>query len=115
MGALDERQADVRGDFRRRREERLKERHRYRSLRLASGIDFASNDYLGLSRHPALRQSIVAALERGPAGAGGSRLLRGHHAGEAVGADPHAVHPRESFTVVETCVELEYAAAAQAV
>jgi hypothetical protein len=42
-------------------------------------------------------------------------VLRGHHAGEAAGADPHAAHPRESFTVVETCVEPEYAAEAQTV
>jgi hypothetical protein len=42
-------------------------------------------------------------------------VLRRHHAGETAGMDPHAVHPRESFTVVETCVEPEYAAAAQVV
>lgn len=41
-------------------------------------------------------------------------VLRGHHAGEAAG-DPHAVHPQESFTVAEACVEPEYAAGAKAV
>jgi hypothetical protein len=27
-------------------------------------------------------------------------VLRGHHADEVAGMEPHAVHPRESFTVV---------------
>jgi len=64
--------------------ERLKRLHRLRSLTLPAGIDFTSNDYLGLSRHPALREAITNALdEDGIAGAGGSRLLRGHHRGHA--------------------------------
>jgi 8-amino-7-oxononanoate synthase len=51
---------------------------------LPGGLDFASNDYLGLGRHPAVRDAIAAALEAdGVAGAGGSRLLRGHHARHA--------------------------------
>jgi 8-amino-7-oxononanoate synthase len=60
---------------------RLEEINRRRALTLPRGIDFSSNDYLGLSRHPALREAIIAALnETGMVGAGGSRLLRGHHA-----------------------------------
>jgi 8-amino-7-oxononanoate synthase len=60
--------------------ERLKTGFRHRSLSLPSGIDFTSNDYLGLSRHPALRQAVLDALDAGaPAGSAGSRLLRGHH------------------------------------
>jgi 8-amino-7-oxononanoate synthase len=60
--------------------ERLQRSHRHRSLTLAHGIDFTSNDYLGLARHPALREALIEALERdGLVGAGGSRLLRGHH------------------------------------
>jgi 8-amino-7-oxononanoate synthase len=59
---------------------RLKQSHRHRALALPRGIDFSSNDYLGLSRHPALREAVIVALEEsGLAGAGGSRLLRGHH------------------------------------
>jgi 8-amino-7-oxononanoate synthase len=59
---------------------RLAENNRRRSLSLPRGLDFSSNDYLGLSRHPDLRQAIVASLnETGIVGAGGSRLLRGHH------------------------------------
>ncbi|HXJ01662.1 MAG TPA: aminotransferase class I/II-fold pyridoxal phosphate-dependent enzyme, partial [Micropepsaceae bacterium] len=51
-----------------------------RRLSLPGGVDFTSNDYLGLARHPALREAAMAALEAdGFVGAGGSRLLRGHH------------------------------------
>ena len=60
--------------------ERLKAAHGYRTLRPASGIDFTSNDYLGFAAHPALREATKKALdEYGIVGAGGSRLLRGHH------------------------------------
>lgn len=60
--------------------ERFKQSHRHRALALPKGIDFTSNDYLGLATHPALREALIAALERdGMVGAGGSRLLRGHH------------------------------------
>jgi 8-amino-7-oxononanoate synthase len=58
----------------------LADRGRLRSLRGRSGIDFASNDYLGLADSAELRQAAVDALGRGvPVGAGGSRLLRGNH------------------------------------
>ncbi len=53
---------------------------RYRSLRPPGGIDFSSNDYLGLAGTRRLASAINLALERGvPVGAGGSRLLRGNH------------------------------------
>jgi 8-amino-7-oxononanoate synthase len=53
---------------------------RLRSLRGRSGIDFTSNDYLGLAESAELRQAAVDALARGvPVGSGGSRLLRGNH------------------------------------
>ena len=59
--------------------DRLKAMGRYRSLKLPAGIDLSSNDYLGLSSHPALRQAAIEALEAGiEIGASGSRLLRGH-------------------------------------
>jgi 8-amino-7-oxononanoate synthase len=52
---------------------------RYRSLRAHNGVDFASNDYLGLASSPRLRAAMVEALARGvPVGSGGSRLLRGN-------------------------------------
>jgi 8-amino-7-oxononanoate synthase len=60
--------------------ERLQQSHRHRAMTLPHGIDFTSNDYLLLSRHPALREALITALDRdGIVGAGGSRLLRGHH------------------------------------
>jgi 8-amino-7-oxononanoate synthase len=53
-----------------------------RSLRPAAGLDFSSNDYLGLARDPELRAGLLArlaALPPGePLGAPASRLLRGH-------------------------------------
>jgi 8-amino-7-oxononanoate synthase len=55
------------------------------------GIDFTSNDYLGLASSARLREAVSAAIDRGtPVGAGGSRLLRGnapeHEALEAAGS-----------------------------
>ena len=55
-------------------------RGRLRSLEVRRGVDFTSNDYLGLAESPELRAAAISALERGvPVGAGGSRLLRGNH------------------------------------
>jgi len=51
-----------------------------RRLRLPRGIDFVSNDYLGLADDPRLREAMREALRTTPVGSGGSRLLRGHHA-----------------------------------
>ena len=60
--------------------EALDRRGRLRALSGRSGIDFTSNDYLGLADAPELKQAITDALARGvPVGAGGSRLLRGNH------------------------------------
>lgn len=59
----------------------LEARHRRRALIPARGVDFASNDYLGLAGSPVLERAARAALDAGvPVGAGGSRLLRGNHA-----------------------------------
>ncbi|MDI4663477.1 8-amino-7-oxononanoate synthase [Xanthobacter autotrophicus] len=59
----------------------LARRGRLRTLAPACGVDFASNDYLGLAQSEELRQAACAALARGvPLGASGSRLLRGNHA-----------------------------------
>lgn len=59
----------------------LARRGRLRSLRERSGIDFTSNDYLGLAESSELRQAAADAIARGvPIGSGGSRLLRGNHA-----------------------------------
>ncbi|CAN7736879.1 8-amino-7-oxononanoate synthase [Phyllobacterium sp. LjRoot231] len=53
---------------------------RRRALVPQGGIDFTSNDYLGLANSPRIQSAIATALERGVAvGSGGSRLLRGNH------------------------------------
>lgn len=58
----------------------LASRGRLRSLRGRAGIDFTSNDYLGLAESDELRRAASDAIARGvPVGAGGSRLLRGNH------------------------------------
>jgi 8-amino-7-oxononanoate synthase len=61
--------------------QRLDATARLRTLAPRTGIDFASNDYLGLATAPRLRDAVAAALARGvPIGSGGSRLLRGNDA-----------------------------------
>ncbi|WP_108859678.1 8-amino-7-oxononanoate synthase [Ruegeria sp. Alg231-54] len=60
--------------------ELLDTRHRRRVLAPPRGLDFASNDYLGLAQSSFLRDAAQAALAQGvPLGSGGSRLLRGNH------------------------------------
>ena len=58
----------------------LQDKDRLRTLRERAGVDFTSNDYLGLAESVELRQAAADAVARGvPVGAGGSRLLRGNH------------------------------------
>jgi 8-amino-7-oxononanoate synthase len=60
--------------------EALERRGRLRALSGRGGLDFTSNDYLGLADSAELKDAITQALARGvPVGAGGSRLLRGNH------------------------------------
>jgi 8-amino-7-oxononanoate synthase len=60
--------------------EALARRGRRRSLAAFSGIDFSSNDYLGLANSRELKEAARSALARDvPVGSGGSRLLRGNH------------------------------------
>jgi len=57
----------------------LETRGRARRLQPRAGIDFSSNDYLGLSRDPVIAGAVTEAVGRGvPVGSGGSRLLRGN-------------------------------------
>jgi 8-amino-7-oxononanoate synthase len=66
-------------DQHRARLEALTVRDRLRRLIPRTGIDFSSNDYLGLATSRVLRIAVQDAIERGVAvGAGGSRLLRGN-------------------------------------
>ncbi|SDP55785.1 8-amino-7-oxononanoate synthase [Filomicrobium insigne] len=61
--------------------EALARRNRLRQLSPRAGLDFASNDYLGLASAPELREAAMVALEQGASiGSGGSRLLRGNDA-----------------------------------
>jgi 8-amino-7-oxononanoate synthase len=60
---------------------RLERQSRRRGLIPRAGVDFSSNDYLGLAGSPELAQAARDALARGvPVGSGGSRLLRGNQA-----------------------------------
>lgn len=59
--------------------EALRDAGLLRQMRLPQGIDLVSNDYLGLAEHPYIKERMRDALAGLPAGAGGSRLLRGHH------------------------------------
>lgn len=79
-------------DFFHRDLERLDKTARRRSLLVASGYDFSSNDYLALAGSLELRNAAIDALNSGVAlGSGGSRLLRGnteaHEALETHAAD----------------------------
>ena len=72
---------------------RLENKNQRRSLNLADGLDFTSNDYLGMRNHPALREKAIAALNSEiPIGSGGSRLLRGHCEHHAALEDYAAAH-----------------------
>lgn len=60
--------------------ERLEGKGRRRVLEQSCGVDFTSNDYLGLAASERLGDAMISAIGRGvPVGAGGSRLLRGNH------------------------------------
>src|SRR6478672_3800758 len=47
-------------------------------------LNFASNDYLGLAQHPALRDALTKAAARWGVGAGAAHLLGGHRAEHAM-------------------------------
>ncbi|MBT1154064.1 8-amino-7-oxononanoate synthase [Aminobacter anthyllidis] len=67
---LDRYEASLRG---------LARKSRLRSLSGRAGLDFASNDYLGLAGSKRMADAVAAALANGtPVGATGSRLLRGN-------------------------------------
>src|SRR5579863_2984721 len=56
----------------------LENRSQRRNLQEMRGVNFCSNDYLGLAEHPALRAAVVAAVQQAErVGGTGSRLLSG--------------------------------------
>jgi 8-amino-7-oxononanoate synthase len=58
----------------------LEQKQRRREFKISELIDFTSNDYLGLTKSPAIRERAIKDLQSGmPLGSGGSRLLRGNH------------------------------------
>jgi 8-amino-7-oxononanoate synthase len=60
----------------------LEQHHQRRSLAGVRGIDFCSNDYLGLTEHPALREAVARAVETATRmGGTASRLLSGQTEG----------------------------------
>lgn len=83
---------------------RLTASSRRRKLIPETGVDFSSNDYLGLARSGLLAKAARAALDRGVAiGSGGSRLLRGNNAEhEALEADAATFFGSESATYFST-------------
>src|SRR5690348_16761027 len=57
----------------------LRERSQFRSLAIPAGLDFSSNDYLGLASDPRLKSAVAEALAHTmKVGATGSRLLSGN-------------------------------------
>jgi len=72
------------------RNQRIADAGQWRSIRTLDGpgpaftlddgrriVSFASNDYLGLSQHPAVRRAAADALERWGSGSGSARLIVG--------------------------------------
>jgi 8-amino-7-oxononanoate synthase len=82
----------------------LAERSRSRRLAERAGLDFSSNDYLGLAGDPTLATAVRGAIDAGvPIGSGGSRLLRGNHAAhEALEAQAAAFFGAESALYFST-------------
>lgn len=58
--------------------ESIKRKNLFRSLRLQSGFDFSSNDYLGLSQNLILKEKMKEGIEIFGLGSTASRLIRGH-------------------------------------
>lgn len=59
--------------------EKIKAENNYRELKSAQGLDFSSNDYLGLANHPRIKAAVVNYLNSdGAVGSSGARLLTGN-------------------------------------
>ncbi len=59
--------------------EKIKAENNYRELKFAQGLDFSSNDYLGLANHPRIKASVINYLNAcGAVGSSGARLLTGN-------------------------------------
>ncbi|MCL8311223.1 aminotransferase class I/II-fold pyridoxal phosphate-dependent enzyme [Leptospira interrogans] len=58
--------------------ESLKKDFLFRSLEIPYGVDLSSNNYLGLTHHPKLIESVKEGLDLYGVGSGASRLVSGH-------------------------------------
>jgi len=56
----------------------IRSKNRFRTLKLPSGIDLSSNDYLCLSQNREIKNALIEGIEIYGAGSGASRLIRGH-------------------------------------
>jgi 8-amino-7-oxononanoate synthase len=77
---------------------------RLRALRARDGLDFSSNDYLGLAGSAVPRAALAEGIALGlPMGSGGSRLLRGNHeTHEALEADAARHYRSEAALYLST-------------
>lgn len=82
----------------------LSETERSRGARVCRNgrelISFCCNDYLGLSKHPAVVAAAIAALERYGAGAGSSRLVTGNNPPISVLEADLAAYKRSEAAIV---------------
>ena len=62
-------------------------------------VNFASNDYLGLSQHPSVKAAAKAAIDRYGVGSGASRLVTGSNLRmqNSKRKSPHSRAPRALF------------------
>ncbi|MEM7647376.1 MAG: 8-amino-7-oxononanoate synthase [Pseudomonadota bacterium] len=65
-------------DFFQSRKREWEQNQSFRQLKTHPGIDFCSNDYLGLSKNQELVDRVLESLRDVPLGSGSSRLIKGH-------------------------------------
>ncbi len=61
--------------------DQIKSKDLYRECKEFEGLDFCSNDYLGLARSKVLRDALALAMPENTTGSTASRLVKGHRKG----------------------------------